>query len=67
MCVQSKYSRVLEMYLKKYRNITIHLNQQGEIQKIEKEENGYWKTVATQKKPFEKLPIHTSIYNTINF
>jgi hypothetical protein len=31
------------MYLKKYRNITIHLNQQGEIQKIEKEENAIGK------------------------
>jgi hypothetical protein len=67
MYVQSKYSRVLEMYLKKYRNITIHVNQHGEIQKIEKEENGYWKTVATQKKAFENSPIHSSIYNTINF
>jgi hypothetical protein len=55
------------MYLKKYRNITIHVNQHGEIQKIEKEENGYWKTVATQKKAFENSPIHSSIYNTINF
>lgn len=67
MCVQSKYSRVLEMYLKKYRNNRIHVNQHEEIQKIEKEENGYWKTVVIQKKAFENPPIQTSIYNTINF
>ena len=67
MCVQSKYLKVLEMYLKKYRNIKIHYNQHEEIQKIEKEENGCWKTVATQKASYKKLLINKSSFNTINF
>jgi len=57
MSLQSSHSSVLEMYMKKYRNIKIYMNQSGKIEKIEKEEHGFWKTIATQKKTFETLPV----------
>ena len=51
----------------KYKNIKIHVDPSGKIQKIEKEENGFWKTIATQKRVFNKLSVNTAIYNSTNF
>lgn len=67
MWLQDSYSAILKMYLKKYNNIKIHVDPSGKIQKIEKEENGFWKTIATQKNNLEKLSVNTLILNNTNF
>lgn len=67
MWLLGSYSSILKMYLKKYKNLKIHFDNNGKVHQIEKEENGYWKIIATSKLNPEKLPVNSSIYNNTNF
>ena len=41
---------------KRYPKIKVHINDDGEIVTIEKEENGFWTSDTKLKKTFERLP-----------
>ena len=41
---------------KEYPKIKVHINNDGEIVTIEKEQNGFWTSDAKLKTLFEKLP-----------
>lgn len=56
MWLKGNYSAIINMYLNKYKNIKLHLNTNGIIVKIEKEENGLWKKVSDLKINFNQLP-----------
>ncbi|CAL2077868.1 hypothetical protein [Tenacibaculum sp. 190524A02b] len=44
MSLENNYSVLLNMYLQKHKQLKIHVNKSGKVAKIEKEENGNWKT-----------------------
>ena len=44
------------MYLKKYKQIKIHVDATGTIVKIEKEQNNKWIVVSQLKNSFQSLP-----------
>ena len=64
MWIKSNYSDIIKMYLKKYKQIKIHLNQKGEIIKIEKQKNNTWVIGSQLKKHIQKLP--TNLTNNKN-
>ncbi|MCG1036898.1 VIT and vWA domain-containing protein [Polaribacter sargassicola] len=56
MWLKGNYSAIINMYLNKYKNIKLHINKNGQIVKIEKEENGLWKIISNLKVAFNQLP-----------
>ena len=56
MWIKSNYSAIINMYLKKYNQIKIHIDASGKIVKIEKEKNNTWVIGSQLKKSFRNLP-----------
>jgi Ca-activated chloride channel family protein len=56
MWLKSKYSTIINMYLKKYKQIKIHIDASGRIVKIEKEKNNSWVVGSQLKNSFHSLP-----------
>jgi len=56
MWIKSNYSAIINMYLKKYNQIKIHIDASGKIVKIEKEKNNIWVIGSQLKKSFKNLP-----------
>lgn len=56
MWIKSHYSAIINMYLKKYNQIKIHIDASGKIVKIEKEKNNTWVIGSHLKKSFKNLP-----------
>jgi Ca-activated chloride channel family protein len=64
MWLKGNYSAIINMYLKKYKNIKLHINTNGIIVKIEKEENGLWKKISNLKETFKQLPANLNTNQT---
>ena len=56
MWIKSNYASIFNMYLKKYKQIKIHVDATGTIVKIEKEQNNKWIVVSQLKNSFQSLP-----------
>ncbi|NVK51517.1 MAG: VWA domain-containing protein [Flavobacteriaceae bacterium] len=56
MWLKSKYSTIINQYLKKYKQIKIHIDAGGKIVKIEKKENNKWVVGRDFKKHIQLLP-----------
>lgn len=56
MWLKSNYSAIIRMYLKKYKQIKIHIDASGNIVKIEKEKNNTWVVGSQLKSDLKKLP-----------
>jgi len=64
MWIKSNYSDIITMYLKKYKQIKIHVDASGRIVKIEKEKNNNWVIGSLLKIDFKNLP--TNLINNKN-
>jgi Ca-activated chloride channel family protein len=56
MWIKSNYSEIINMYLKKYKQLRIHFDASGKIVKIEKEKNNTWVIGSIIKSDFKNLP-----------
>ena len=65
MWLKSKYSAIINMYLKKYNQIKIEFDKRGNIVKIEKEINNIWTVISHQKNNFQSLPKNIKSQNNI--
>jgi len=61
MWLKGSYSKTIEAYLKVHKRLRIYVNANGEVVKIEKEENGFWVVDCSMITIFEKLPPHLNI------
>ena len=65
MWIKSNYSAIINMYLKKYKQIKIEFDKCGNIVKIEKEINNIWTVISHQKNNFQNLPKNIKSQNNI--
>ncbi|SEB36235.1 hypothetical protein SAMN04489761_0136 [Tenacibaculum sp. MAR_2009_124] len=65
MKLETYYSMLIEMYLKKYAQIKLHIDASGKVAKTEKESDGVWLLDRNLKKILNNLPITFETYKNV--